>query len=368
MQSVVHARNLHTSKQGRIAKFDRSHGAIRCAGDGWGRDQARDHQARWIERGDFFAHIGVIEPFFEQRKVFGFSEFEEDLEGSGDVSWLDWVDWVDWLVRLAGGVRIFGGWFFVGIVGQEHAFGQASDGREVGFDHDLQGGRLFVASVDRSCPLFHHGLDGAFGLRVAKALVVGGSQENPQGHGADFGILVPLGGTRAVKKGQSIGFVPFSPSDLRVLDAAEDFTAPFGSELGVLERLFDEFCVAFVELEEQAFRTAARAGDTSKARPAVQSVVVEDIRVAKKTADDLLLPFGFELCDDARETDGDFRIRRSIEELLEGVQLVGRKLAEFPRGTIADFEAAVAEFLDPLPQGVSIGVEPWLGVLALCPE
>jgi hypothetical protein len=37
------------------------------------------------------------------------------------------------------------------------------------------------------------------------------------------------------------------------LDAAEDFTAPFGSELGVLERLFDEFSMAFVELQEQAF-------------------------------------------------------------------------------------------------------------------
>jgi len=365
MQSVVHARDLHASKQGRIAKFDGSHGAIRCAGDGWTRDQARDHHARWIERGDFFAHIGVIEPFFEQRKVFGFSEFEEDLEGSGDVSWLDGVDW---LVRIAGGVRIFGGWVFVRIVGQEHAFGQASDGREVGFDHDLQGGGLFVASVDRSCPLFHHRLDGAFGLGIAEALVVGGSQEDPQGHGGDFGILVPLGGTCAVEQGKSIGFVPFGPSDLRVLDAAEDFTAPFGSELGVLERLFDEFCVAFVELQEQAFRAAARAGDTGEARPAVESVVVEDIRVAKKTADDLLLPFGFELCDDARETDGDFRICRSFEELLEGVQLVGRKLAEFPGGTIADFEAAVAEFLDPLPQGVSIGVEPWLGVLALHPE
>jgi len=97
-------------------------------------------------------------------------------------------------------------------------------------------------------------------------------------------------------------------------------------------------------------------------------VVVEDIRVAKKTADDLLLPFGFELCDDARETDRDFRICRSFEELLEWVQLVGRKLAEFPGGTIADFEAALAEFLDPLPQGASIGVEPWLGVLALRPE
>lgn len=46
------------------------------------------------------------------------------------------------------------------------------------------------------------------------------------------------------------------------------------------------------------------------------------------------------------------------------VQLVGRKLAEFPGGTIADFEAAVAEFFDPLPEGVRIGVEPWLGVLA----
>ena len=246
MQSVVHAGDLHASKQGRIAKFDRSHGAIRCAGDGW----AREHQARWIERGDLFTHIGVIEPFFEQRKVFGFSELEEDLEGSGDVSWLDRVDW---LVRLAGGVRIVVGWVFVGIVGKEHAFGQASDGREVGFDHDLQGGGLFVASVDRSCPLFHHGLDGAFGLRVAKALVVGGAQENPQGHGADFGILVPLGGACAVEQGQSIGFVPFGPSDLRVLDAAEDFTAPFGSDLGVLERLCDKFCVAFVELQEQAF-------------------------------------------------------------------------------------------------------------------
>ena len=295
MQAVVHAGDLHASKQCRIAKFDRSHGAIRCTGDGL----PRDHQSGWIERGDFFAHVGVIEPFFEQRKVFGFSEFEEDLEGSGDVSWLDGVDWLVRLVWVDWLVRVFGGWVFVGIVGQEHAFGQASDGREVGFDHDLQGGGLFVASVDRSCPLFHHGLDRAFGLGVAKALVVGGSQEDPQGHGGDLGILVPLGGTCAVEQGQSIGFVPFGPSDLRVLDAAEYFTAPFGSEFGVLERFFDEFCVAFVELQEQAFRAAARAGDTREARPAVESVVVEDIRVAKKTADDLLLSFGFELCDDA---------------------------------------------------------------------
>ena len=48
--------------------------------------------------------------------------------------------------------------------------------------------------------------------------------------------------------------------------------------------------------------------------------------------------------------------------------MVGRKLAEFPRGTIADFEAAVAEFLDPLPEGVRIGVESWLGVLAQRPQ
>ena len=48
--------------------------------------------------------------------------------------------------------------------------------------------------------------------------------------------------------------------------------------------------------------------------------------------------------------------------------MVGRKLAEFPRGTIADFEAAVAEFLDPLPEGVRIGVESWLGVLAQRPH
>ena len=75
--------------------------------------------------------------------------------------------------------------------------------------------------------------------------------------------------------------------------------------------------MAIVELQKQPFGTSVRPCDIGKTRPAVQAVVVEDIRIAKKAFDDFLLPLGFEFRDDARKPYDDLRIFGSGELLFE---------------------------------------------------
>ena len=199
----------------------------------------------------------------------------------------------------------------------QHATGQDPSGREIRFEHDLDGGRLLVASLDALGPLLHHGFDRAFGLRVSEALVVGGSEEYSERHRGEIAFLAPLRCAYAVQECETVGFVSFGAAHFLLLNALNNFPAYFCGLFGILERGFYEIGMAIVELQEQPFGTSVRPCDIGKTRPAVQAVVVEDIRIAKKAFDDFLLPLGFEFRDDARKPYDDLRIFGSGELLFE---------------------------------------------------